>query len=177
MLTAILVGSLLVGVTVSVHGLGTTVLLTNLQRLGISHGEATELQRFLIVSGTAAFLLVLHVLEVVLWALAYLLLPQINEVVTLEEAAYFSIVTFSTLGYGDIIVEGEWRILSGIEAINGILVIGWSTALLFAVVENLWFTSATLPNSSTARREHPEPNPTAPGETELVSHPKNPGRT
>jgi len=47
------------------------------------------------------------------------------------------------LGYGDItLVEHEWRLLSGIEALNGILLVGWTTALLFLVVRRSWETKA-----------------------------------
>lgn len=47
-------------------------------------------------------------------------------------------VTFTTLGYGDIVLGPEWRLLSGIEAINGIVLFGWSTAFLFAIVQRSW---------------------------------------
>jgi hypothetical protein len=57
---------------------------------------------------------------------------------TFEEAIYFSFVTFTTLGYGDITLPEIWRILSGFEALNGVLLIGWSTAMLFAVVQRTW---------------------------------------
>ncbi len=65
------------------------------------------------------------------------LLPE-NVLDSFEEATYFSFVTFTTLGYGDITLAGAWRILSGIEALNGVLLLGWSTALLFAVVQRTW---------------------------------------
>jgi hypothetical protein len=42
------------------------------------------------------------------------------------------------LGYGGITLDPEWRVLSGLEAMNGILLFGWSTALLFAVVQRSW---------------------------------------
>ena len=52
-------------------------------------------------------------------------------------------VTFTTLGYGDItLVEHDWRLLSGIEALNGILLVGWTTAFLFMVVQRSWTTKA-----------------------------------
>jgi hypothetical protein len=48
-------------------------------------------------------------------------------------------VSFTTLGYGDItLTDSEWRLLSGIEALDGILLVGWSTALLFIVVQRSW---------------------------------------
>jgi len=53
------------------------------------------------------------------------------------------VVTFTTLGYGDITLpEQEWRMLSGIEALNGILLVGWTTAFLFAVVQRSWSSTA-----------------------------------
>ncbi|NEV64353.1 ion channel [Thiorhodococcus minor] len=48
-------------------------------------------------------------------------------------------VTFTTLGYGDVTpVEHDWRLLSGIEALIGVVLIGWTTALLFLIVQRSW---------------------------------------
>ena len=76
--------------------------------------------------------------EVVLWATTYRLLPG-NHLDSFEKATYFSMVTFTTLGYGDItLADHQWRLLSGIEALNGILLVGWTTAFLFLVVQRSW---------------------------------------
>ena len=83
-------------------------------------------------------LLVLHLTEALIWAVVYLILPDTPNISTFEEAVYFSLVTFTTLGYGDITLGPEWRLLSGAEAVNGILLAGWSTALLFTVVQRSW---------------------------------------
>ena len=61
-----------------------------------------------------------------------------DDLETFETAVYFSFVTFTTLGYGDITLSESGRVLSGIQALNGILLVGWSTAVLFAVVQKLW---------------------------------------
>jgi hypothetical protein len=61
-----------------------------------------------------------------------------DELATFEQAAYFSFVTFTTLGYGDITLSESWRLLSGIEALNGILLVGWTTAMIFTVVQRIW---------------------------------------
>ena len=63
----------------------------------------------------------------------YMALPGITEFDSFEKALYFSMVTFTTLGYGEITIASDNRILSGLEAINGIILIGWSTAFMFAV--------------------------------------------
>ena len=54
---------------------------------------------------------------------------------TVEAAAYFSTVAFTTLGYGDIILAPPFRLLSAFQAANGLFLFGWSTALVFAVFQ------------------------------------------
>jgi len=88
--------------------------------------------------GTALALMVLHTTEIILWASAYWLLLSTGELGTFEEAVYFSFITFTTLGYGDITLTEGWRLLSGIEAMNGIMLAGWTTAMLFALVQRIW---------------------------------------
>jgi hypothetical protein len=82
------------------------------------------------------FLLIPIILDVTLWATFYYLggaLPS------LEEALYFSTVTFTTVGYGDIVLGREWRQLATFEAINGWIIFGWATALIMAVIQRLYF--------------------------------------
>jgi voltage-gated potassium channel Kch len=87
----------------------------------------------------AVFVLtLLHVIEIHLWALAYLVAIPGVQMDTYEKVAYFSFVTFTTLGYGDIVLQGPERLLTGVEALNGMLLIGWSVALLFQVVRRAW---------------------------------------
>jgi hypothetical protein len=71
------------------------------------------------------------IIEVWTWAMLYLALGAVS---SLEQAAYFSTVTFTTLGFGDITLDESWRLLSSFEAANGLLMFGWSTALVFATV-------------------------------------------
>jgi hypothetical protein len=91
-----------------------------------------------ILISTGAFLLILHFIESFIWAIAYYLLPGITEFDTLEKAIYFSLVTFTTLGYGDITISSHFRILSGLEAINGILLLGWSTTMMLTIMQHFW---------------------------------------
>jgi hypothetical protein len=72
------------------------------------------------------------ILEVWCWAVLYLLLGALESI---EKAVYFSTVTFTTLGFGDIVLDEEWRLLSSFEAANGLLMFGWSTALVFVGVQ------------------------------------------
>jgi voltage-gated potassium channel Kch len=57
---------------------------------------------------------------------------------SLEEALYFSMVTFTTLGYGDVTLSDRWRLLASFEAANGTIMFGWTTALIMAVVHKLY---------------------------------------
>ena len=75
---------------------------------------------------------------VVLWALFYFLLPDNAGLNNWAEAIYFSIVTFTTLGYGDVTLSPAWRQLSGMEAMVGIVVFGLTTAILFTVIQRVW---------------------------------------
>lgn len=54
-----------------------------------------------------------------------------------EEALYFSTVTYSTLGYGDVLLARTWRILGAIEGANGVIMLGWSTAFIVSLVTQL----------------------------------------
>ncbi len=139
MLKYALIGIVLVVVTVIIHGVGTiswASLAT--RRYADQDGMLRAGKGLQIVVGTVLVLLILHVFEIVVWAYTYLLLLPAGELDSFEEAVYFSFVTFTTLGYGDITLTQGWRLLSGIEALNGIMLVGWTTAMLFAVVQRTW---------------------------------------
>ena len=139
MLETLLVAFLLVALTVVTHAVGTTYWIRYaLQRYADHSGDFKPHTTLPAVMWTAIVLMLLHIAEAVLWALTYLLLPGAL-LDNFEEAFYFSVVTFTTLGYGDItLTDSKWRLLGGIEALDGILLVGWSTALLFIVVQRSW---------------------------------------
>jgi voltage-gated potassium channel Kch len=82
------------------------------------------------------FLLIPIILDVTLWAIFYYVADALP---SFEESLYFSTVTFTTVGYGDIVLGSEWRQLATFEAINGWIIFGWATALIMAVVQRLYF--------------------------------------
>jgi len=117
--------------TVLVHFWG-LIFLTYLMRSGskrlrphTSHTHQAALI-LLVVFG----LFGLHTIEIWLYASLYLLLGEMR---TLEEALYFSTVTFASLGFGDIVLSPRWRLLSAIEAANGVMLFAWSTTFLLGV--------------------------------------------
>ena len=82
------------------------------------------------------FLMIPIILDVILWATFYYSQEALQ---TFEELLYFSTVTFTTVGYGDIVLGSEWRQLATFEAMNGWIIFGWTTALIITVVERLYF--------------------------------------
>jgi hypothetical protein len=78
------------------------------------------------------------VLEALIWALLYLFDPLVTALPDLETAFYFSMVTFTTLGYGDVVLAGKWRTLASIQAANGVIIFGWTTALIFYFIQQIY---------------------------------------
>jgi voltage-gated potassium channel Kch len=137
----ILISLLLAMGSVTLHAIGSTWWVNLLLRRFTNHGGYWKAHDMLLVwIMSALVLLLLHFAEIVVWAVTYLLLPDLPELASFEDALYFSLVTFTSLGFGDTTLAGPWRILSGIEAMTGILLFGWSTALLFLVVQRSWAT-------------------------------------
>lgn len=76
-----------------------------------------------------------HSVSVWLWAVSFLALDIFQD---LETALYFSVVIFTTLGFGDIIPPQPWRLLAGVSAANGLLIFGVSTAFLAEAFRRIW---------------------------------------
>ena len=83
----------------------------------------------------AGWIILLHVIDVIVWALAYALTGAIPG---MPSALYFSAVTYTTTGYGDIVLPEDWRLVGAIEALTGILMCGWSTGFFVAVVSRMY---------------------------------------
>jgi hypothetical protein len=75
-----------------------------------------------------------HLLQIALWAVAFLLVGEFSP---FEKAFYVSAENYTALGYGDIVLSERWRLLGPLEAINGLLLFGLSTAVMFAVLSRL----------------------------------------
>lgn len=128
----LLIASAIVAGTIGVHLAGLALLLRLLRR----HRARAPARRELIhdlaaIVGAAFGLFMLHALEIWSYAALYLatgVLPGF------EEALYFSTSTYATIGYGDIVLPSGWRLIGAIEGINGVILLGWSTAFFVAVV-------------------------------------------
>lgn len=95
-------------------------------------GPRPFLQIFLQFAGLMLMLMLGAVVQMAIWALLYRALGALGD---FENALYFSGVTFTTLGYGDELLEGRMRLLGPLEAANGVIMFGITTAMLIAAVE------------------------------------------
>lgn len=137
MIAIFALATLMVGLTVTIHFGGLLGLLWFLR--GAAHRFRAHERP---ASQGAAILFVvlglvgIHTVEVWLYALAYLEVGALHE---FETALYFSTTSFTTLGYGDVVLDHRWRLLGAIEGANGLLLFGWSTAFLISLTGRMRF--------------------------------------
>jgi len=133
MLSNLLVAWSLTAVCVIVHAIGMTTLLR-----WVNHVVARMRARFWfstwMLVRTAGWIILLHLIEITIWAFFY---AWGHGMPDLPSALYFSAVTYTTTGYGDLVLPNEWRLVGGVEALTGILMCGWSAAFFFAVVNRM----------------------------------------
>jgi hypothetical protein len=131
----LIVASLMVSLTVIVHFSGLLVLLRLLASRGhrLNAHQSVPGQFILIVSVVLGIFFI-HSVEIWLYALLYRLIGALPD---FEAALYFSTVAFTTVGFGDIVLPKDWRIISAIEAANGFILFGWSIAFLLSLMGKL----------------------------------------
>ena len=122
----------LMAVCVVIHTAGVTRALRWLRRRAQPAPNLWPGTRLLI--WLAAWLILLHLGEITTWGLCYAWTGAMNGVQT---ALYFSAVTYTTTGYGDLILPEEWRLVGAVESLTGILMCGLSTGFFFAVLSRL----------------------------------------
>jgi len=126
----------LVFATVLVHAACTTATLEGLRsdraRQWALH---SPLSRVSLLAALVFFLSLAAFTEAAIWAGFYVLMDVLP---SFEEALYFSLVTLTTLGFGDITLPVGWRLLSAFQAANGVILFGWTTALIVAVVQRVY---------------------------------------
>lgn len=129
MLIKLLIGFPLMATCVVIHAAGLVALHRRMRvhSAGGLQGFGASVGRLISIAGWTVFL---HLVQILVWAGFYTLLGAMPDFAT---AAYFSAVTYTTTGYGDLVLPPEWRLLGGIEALTGILMCGLSTGLFFAV--------------------------------------------
>jgi voltage-gated potassium channel len=125
-------GGLLISLTVAIHTLGAVGVIGFLVKSRrIVRRHATLGNAALYFAGIVGSLVLLHLLEIAVWANFFYFKGLFQD---FETAAYYSLMTYTTVGYGDVVLSKEWRLEGTSEALVGILMCGWSTALLIRAV-------------------------------------------
>lgn len=134
----LLLGGMMIGITVIIHAVALDFIIKRaahaenfFRRLG--NIPWRPFMSSCIVLGV----FLSHILHIWMWAGLFLFLKALS-INTLANALYFSTVSYTTVGYGDIILKPEFHILSGIEAANGFLLFGWTTAFIFEISSRLY---------------------------------------
>ncbi len=131
----VLLAVALLATCVIVQSLGMLVLIRWLSRVRrVLESRSTYLRVALLLRLFVGIVL-LHLVQVGLWAVVFW---RAQELPNVETALYFSLATYTTIGFGDVVVGPGWRVLAGIEGLTGILLVGWSTAFVFAVVNRMY---------------------------------------
>ena len=143
MISKLLIAFVAMGLSVAIHASGMVSILRWVQSTTGSVTTFGPVAWRLI--RVAARTVLLHLAQIVMWAAIYVLGKAMPD---FTSAAYFSAVTYTTTGYGDLVLPQEWRLVGGIEALTGILMCGLSTGMFFAVFSELF----DLQNDSNSSR-------------------------
>lgn len=134
----LLVATMMVLLTVFMHTVG-LLLLGRLTRYEAREEQKLFIQPYSFAGAVLTMtvvlgLFVLHGLEIWLYAALYLELDAIDG---LREAVYFSTQAYAAIGFGDEALAPQWHLVAGIEGINGVILLGWSTAFFVTVMRRL----------------------------------------
>ena len=133
MLSPFLSACTLAFLTVATHATGIGVLLQHLIRS--KHLPTTLSLTMRLLLRIIWWLVLLHVLEISIWALFYRWHGCVRDA---ETAFYFSGVTYTTIGYGDVVLAKPWRLLGPVEGLMGVLMCGLSTGYFFVVGSHIY---------------------------------------
>lgn len=133
MLTRFLHVTLLILVTTGIHGAATSGLVSVSDRLGMRLREGKfGVLRSLFVPMLVLSMMLVSLLEASLWGYYYFATGQLE---SFFDSVYFSLITMTTVGYGDVTLHGAARITSGMQAALGVVLFGWTTAVIFMAVQ------------------------------------------
>ena len=137
MLRQYLIGAAASVCNIAIHALVAATVVQILSRIAHANHTVRQSMRSTIVMiatvsvVTVPVLMAAHFSEVLVWSLAYVI---VGAAPAGADPVYFAFVNYTTLGYGDVTPVARWRLLGPITAMNGVLLFGWSTAVIFEVL-------------------------------------------
>jgi Ion channel len=131
MLRQFLVGGAASAVNIIVHALVMAAVVWVAQTADARNPSRPWLYLIAVMIATVSILMVAHACEVIVWSLSYAI---VDAAAAGADRLYFAFVNYTTLGYGDVVPVARWRLLGPITAMNGVLMFGWSTAVIFEVL-------------------------------------------
>lgn len=135
MIGNLVLAALMVGLTVIVHFAGLLVLMWLLRTRGHRfRAHESAIGQGAVIVFVVLGLVAIHTVEIWLYAVVIFVVAALPD---FEAALYFSTTSFTTIGYGDVVLDKSWRLLGAIEGANGLLLFGWSTAFLIAVTARM----------------------------------------
>lgn len=147
MLRQFLMGGAISVCNIVIHALVMTVVVRASQTTAVKIAARPNLLLIAVMVATVSVLMAAHASEVVVWSLAYGL---VDATPVGTDLLYFAFVNYTTLGYGDVVPVERWRLVGPMTAMNGVLLFGWSTAVIFEVLRKAMAVT-TADNSSGSR--------------------------
>jgi hypothetical protein len=131
MAVQLLTGFFVSAIAIMVHALATVGAIGVARSAARRHAARPRLHLMGVMVATVLVLMLAHTIEIVIWSLSYAVVGAAPEG---SDLLYFAFVNYTTLGYGDVTPVKAWQLIGPIAAMNGILMFGWSTAVLFEVL-------------------------------------------
>jgi hypothetical protein len=116
---------------IAVHAMAMIVVIRAAQSAAAKWLSFPSLRLGAVMIATVAVLMAAHVCELAIWSVAYAFVGATPEG---ADRLYFAFVNYTTLGYGDILPVPRWRLIGPMTAMNGVLLFGWSTAVIFEIL-------------------------------------------
>jgi len=143
MLIQFLIGGIVSVCNITIHAMMMTAVVGG-ARASVKRSPHPSLILIFTMIATVSVLMGAHILEVFVWSLAYSIVDAAPAGTNL---VYFAFVNYATLGYGDVTPVQQWNLLGPITAMNGALMFGWSTAVIFEVLQRTMKISSDIADS------------------------------
>ena len=138
MLREMLVGAAVSVCNIAIHAFVMAAVLWAARMAATVKTSHQALRLITVMIAAVSFLMAAHFAEVLVWSLAYAIVGAAPEGTHL---VYFAFVNYTTLGYGDVTPVERWHLLGPMTAMNGILMFGWSTAVIFEILRRALMTT------------------------------------